>query len=83
MHLYFGNLPLQMTGAQLRDLILPFGEPDAVRVGVTTHAGIAHAFGYAELANDIDARAALAALRGHDVCGRSIVVSDAPLPLPR
>jgi|GraSoiStandDraft_4_1057263.scaffolds.fasta_scaffold249715_1 RNA recognition motif-containing protein len=76
MKLHIGNLAKDMTEAQLKDLITPFGETTSIELA-TDRDGASKGFGFA-VYNDADhARAAIAGLDGKEVSGQSLKVSEA------
>lgn len=77
MKLYVGNLPREINDAQLRDLVVPFGQPDSATVVKERDSGQSRGFGFVELSNDDQARAAIAGLHGKNVGDRSLVVNEA------
>lgn len=82
MKVYFGNLPKEMTDAQLTDLVTPFGKPDSLVIVKDRATGDSKGFGFVEFGNDAEAKAAIAGLDGKDVSGRAIKVNEARPPKP-
>lgn len=76
MKVYVGNLSKQITDAQLNDLALPFGKPDASHIA-TELGGASKGFGFMEYADPVTARAAIAGLNGKDVNGQLLKVREA------
>ena len=88
MRLHVGNLPKQLTDAQLNDLASPFGAMSSFEVA-KNHGGDSKGFGFIEFANDDHARAAITGLDGKEVEGQALKVSEArpkrsagPVPAP-
>lgn len=77
MKLYVGNLSYDTTEEQLRDLFTPFGEPDSARLITDRDSGRSKGFGFVEFSDGAQARAAMSALNGKDVGGRSLTVNEA------
>lgn len=77
MKLYVGNLSHETNETQLRELFTPFGEPDSARVITDRDSGRSKGFGFVEFANDSEAKAAMSALNGKQVNGRSLAVNEA------
>lgn len=77
MKLYVGNLSHETNETQLRELFTPFGEPDSARVITDRDSGRSKGFGFVEFANDSEAKAAMSALNGKQVNGRSLTVNEA------
>jgi RNA recognition motif-containing protein len=76
MKLHIGGMPKTLTDAQLSDLITPFGKPSSVEI-VKDPTGASKGFGFAEFANDDQARAVIAGLDGKAVDGQPLRVSEA------
>ncbi len=76
MKLYVGNIPREMTDTQLNDLMKPFGTPTSATVVKDRATGVARGFGFVEFTNDAEARAAIAALDGKEVGGRTLKVNE-------
>ena len=76
MTLYVGNLPHDTTDAQLRELFLPFGAPDSIKVVTDRDTGLSRGFAFVEFANVEVARKAMA-LNGKDFGGRPLTVNAA------
>ena len=86
MKIYIGNLSPDSTEQNLRDLVTPFGKTDSVALVMDKATGKAKGFGFAEFANDAEAKAAIAGLNGKDpAASRSPSTRRArrPPPLPR
>jgi cold-inducible RNA-binding protein len=77
MKLYVGNLSYQVTDSDLRDLFVPFGEPDSARVITDRDSGRSKGFGFVEYSDNAQANAAMAALNGKDHNGRALTVNEA------
>jgi len=77
MKLYIGNLSPETTEQQLRELVSPFGQPESVAVVMDKATGKAKGFGFVELGNEAEAKAAIAGLNGKDVAGKSLIVNEA------
>jgi cold-inducible RNA-binding protein len=77
MKLYVGNLSYETSESDLRDLFTPFGEPDSVAVITDRDSGRSKGFGFVEFSDRSKATAAMQALNGKEVNGRSLTVSEA------
>jgi RNA recognition motif-containing protein len=75
--LYVGNLSRQITDAQLHELALPFGKPDAANVARELRGGASKGFGFIDYAVAEQARAAIAGLTGKKVDGQALKVFEA------
>jgi len=76
-NLFVGNMSFQTTSADLKALFEPFGQLARVHVAMDRETGKARGFGFVEMVNDAEAAAAIAALDGKDMGGRSIKVNEA------
>jgi cold-inducible RNA-binding protein len=77
MKIYIGNLPVQITDAQLHDLGLPYGKPDSANIARTLVGGASKGFGFIEYRTDAEAKAAIAGLNGKKVLGQVLTAFDA------
>lgn len=75
--IYVGNLPLSATEAQVRELFAQHGTVQAVRLITDRDTGRPRGFGFVEVDDDTTAQAAMAALNGTDMDGRTLAVSEA------
>lgn len=73
--IYVGNLPYSVTDASLKSNFGEFGQVTSARVMMDRETGVSKGFGFVEMASAEVAQAAIAALHGVSVEGRSIVVS--------
>ena len=77
MKVYVGNLSYSVTSEDLRKAFEEYGTVDSAEVVIDRDTNRSKGFGFTELANDEEARTAIAALNGKDMDGRSINVSEA------
>jgi len=77
MKIYVGNLSYNTTESDLRDLFTPFGTPSSVAVIIDRQTNQSKGFGFVEFDNDAEAKAAISALNGKEVGGRSLKVNEA------
>lgn len=76
MKLYVGNLPKQVTDAELHALAAEFGAPTSSKVARERN-GESRGFGFLEFETAQAATAAIAGLHGREVSGSPIKVSQA------
>ncbi|MFW6074059.1 MAG: RNA recognition motif domain-containing protein [Chloroflexota bacterium] len=77
MNIFVGNLNFRSTEQTLQGLFEPYGEVTSVRIITDRETGRSRGFGFVEMANDEEARAAIAALDGQDFDGRPLNVNEA------
>jgi cold-inducible RNA-binding protein len=77
MRLYVGNLSYDTTEAELRELFAAHGTVDSVNLITDNATGRSKGFGFVEMPNDEEAKAAIAGLNGKDLRGRTINVNEA------
>ena len=83
MNIYVGNLPYSIDRDQLRELFAAYGEVTAARIVNDRDTGRSKGFGFVEMADDAQARAAIEALNGNEIGGRKAVVNEARPREPR
>ena len=76
MNIFVGNLSYSSTEDSIRALFEPFGDIDSVKIITDRDTGRSRGFGFVEMPNDDEARAAIAALDGQDLEGRAIKVNE-------
>src|SRR3954469_22150317 len=77
MNIYVGNLSWTMTEQDLQDLFTPFGEVTSAKIVTDKfNNNRSKGFGFVEMANDAEGQAAIDALNGTEISGRSIVVNE-------
>ena len=81
--LYVGNLPLEVTSAELEGLFTHFGKVRSASVVTDRQTGSSRGFGFVEMVDPQQAQAALAELDGHRVGQRFLVVNEAREEEPR
>lgn len=73
--LYVGNLPYSADDHSLRTNFAEFGDVASAKVMMDRDSGRSKGFGFVEMASAEVAQAAISALHGMSVDGRSIVVN--------
>jgi RNA recognition motif-containing protein len=77
MNIYVGNLPYNVTDADLRETFSQYGSVDTVNLITDKFSGDSKGFGFVEMGNNSEADAAIKALNGTDYQGRNITVNQA------
>ena len=75
--LYVGNLPYTVGDSELQRLFEPHGAVQSAQVIMDRDTGRSKGFGFVEMGSDQEAQAAIAALHGSEVDGRSLTVNEA------
>ena len=83
MNIYVGNLSYDTTEQDLEAAFSPFGQVDAARLISDRYSGRSKGFGFVEMANNAEAEAAIQALNGKDLQGRTVTVNEARPREPR
>lgn len=77
MNIFVGNMSYSCTEDSIRDLFEPHGEVASVRIITDRMTGRSRGFGFVEMPNDDEAKAAITALDGHEHEGRALRVNEA------
>jgi RNA recognition motif-containing protein len=83
MNIYVGNLSFEVTDDDLRQLFSAYGEVESASVVKDRFSGESRGFGFVEMPAKKDADAAIAAVNGTDVKGRTITVNEAKPKAPK
>ena len=75
--LYVGNLTYAITDSDLEQLFAQHGSVESAQVIMDRDTGRSKGFGFVEMKTDQEASAAIAALNGKEVEGRSLTVNEA------
>jgi RNA recognition motif-containing protein len=75
--LYVGNLPYNITDADLEQMFASHGAVQSARLIVDRDTGRSKGFGFVEMSNDQEAQAAINALNGKENGGRTLTVNEA------
>ena len=77
MKLYVGGLAYSVSDKELETLFSEHGNVTSAVVIKDRDSGQSKGFGFVEMADNAEAQAAMTALNGKDVSGRSIMVNEA------
>ena len=81
--LYVGNLSYDTTDAALEQLFAAHGTVQSAQVIMDRDTGRSKGFGFVEMGSDQEAQAAIQALNGQEIGGRSLTVNEARPREPR
>ncbi|MGN1056624.1 MAG: RNA recognition motif domain-containing protein [Comamonas sp.] len=73
--IYVGNLPYSVTNASLESNFSEFGTVTSAKIMMDRDSGRSKGFGFVEMASAEASQAAISALNGMSVDGRSIIVN--------
>ena len=77
MNIYVGNLAFSVTESDLQSAFEAHGKVDSARIITDKHTGNSKGFGFVEMSNNDEAKAAMAELNGKEVGGRDMKVNEA------
>jgi len=77
MNIYVGNLSFRTDDEELREVFAEFGEVTSAKVIIDRETNRSRGFGFVEMANDDEGKAAIEALDGAEVGGRNLRVNEA------
>ncbi len=77
MNIYVGNLAYGVTDDELRETFSTFGEVERASVIMDRDTGRSKGFGFVEMPDDSQAKAAIEGLNEKDLSGRAIRVNEA------
>ena len=77
MNIYVGNLNWGVTEEDLKTAFEEFGTVNSAKIITDRYSGKSRGFGFVEMPEDAEAKAAIAALNSKDLKGREIKVNEA------
>ena len=77
MKIYVGNMSYDTSEDDLRKAFEAHGTVDSVAVISDQYSGRSKGFGFVEMSNDTEARAAMESLNDSDLSGRTLKVNEA------
>lgn len=77
MNIYVGNLPFDVSEENLKKTFETFGEVISVTIVKDRYSGMPRGFGFVEMPNRDEAKAAIENLNGKELSGRQVNVSEA------
>jgi cold-inducible RNA-binding protein len=75
--LYVGNLSFGVTDSALEQMFAAHGSVVSAQIIMDRDTGRSKGFGFVEMSNDQEAQAAIAAMNGQQVEGRTLTVNEA------
>ena len=83
MEIYVGNIPFTSTEEEIRGLFDVFGAVERVSIVTDRETGRSRGFCFVGMTNENEARAAVEALNGVELRGRTLVINQARPRQPR
>jgi len=77
MNIYVGNLSYNTNEGGLETIFSEFGAVDSVRIITDRDTGRSKGFGFIEMPEDSEAQAAIEALNGTELDGRTLRINEA------
>jgi cold-inducible RNA-binding protein len=77
VNIYVGNLSYDATERDLESTFAPYGAVTSARIATDRDTGRARGFGFVDMPNQAEAEAAIAALNGSQMQGRTLTVNEA------
>jgi len=77
VNIYVGNLPYNATDESLESMFAAHGTVEQTKVIMERETGRSRGFGFVEMPNDDEAKAAIEALNGTEIDGRNLIVNEA------
>ena len=75
--LYVGNLAYTVTDSELQQMFEPHGNVQSAQVIIDRDTGRSKGFGFVEMGSDEEAQAAISAMHGAELGGRTLTVNEA------
>jgi RNA recognition motif-containing protein len=75
--LYVGNLAYNVTDSELQQMFEPHGTVTSAQVIIDRDTGRSKGFGFVEMGSDEEAQAAISAMHGAEMGGRTLTVNEA------
>ena len=77
MNVYVGNLSYDLSEDDLKTAFEEHGEVSSAKIIFDRYSGRSKGFGFVEMSSDDEAKAAIEALSGKELGGRTMVVNEA------
>jgi RNA recognition motif-containing protein len=82
MNIYVGNLSNAMTDEDLKAAFEAYGQVESANIIKDRFSGESRGFGFVEMPSKDEAQAAITALNGKDLMGRTVTVNEARSKAP-
>ncbi|MFH0980895.1 MAG: RNA-binding protein [Planctomycetota bacterium] len=83
LKIYVGNLSFQVTEDALRAMFAEYGTVDSVSIITDRETSRSRGFGFVEMPNETEARAAIEGVNGKELEDRTLTVNEARPQAPR
>jgi RNA recognition motif-containing protein len=83
MNIYVGNMPFSLTNDDVFNLFTQFGSVVSAKIINDKETGRSKGFGFVEMENDDEGKAAISSLNESEVMGRKLIVNEARPQEPR
>jgi len=80
VNLYVANINYDINEAELEGVFMQYGEVESTKIIYDRVTQRSKGFGFIEMPNEVEARAAIEALDGFDLKGRPLKVAEAKPP---
>ena len=77
MNIYVGNLNYDLSEDDLKNAFEEYGNVESVKIIIDRYSGRSKGFGFIEMNNNDEAKAAMEALSGKELSGRTLVINEA------
>ncbi|MDE0042100.1 MAG: RNA-binding protein [Candidatus Poribacteria bacterium] len=77
MNIYVGNLSFDATDEDLREVFEQHGRVESAKIIMDSYSGRSRGFGFVEMSDESEARAAISGLDGQEFMGRALRVDEA------
>jgi RNA recognition motif-containing protein len=77
MNIYVGNMSSELTEQELNEAFSAYGQISSVKIIMDRYTGEPRGFGFVEMPEKNEAEAAIAALNGKELKGRTLTVNEA------
>ena len=81
--LYVGNLPYSFRDSDMEQAFAQYGTVTSAKVMMERDTGRSKGFGFVEMSNEAEAKAAIEGMNGQQIGGRGLVVNEARPMEPR